>query len=260
MTMLPPTISGPIHLHVTPKSSLGADDAAALRAVVDHFLEAVRVHALPGTLGVIHKITQTAEGVLNACFDVLAAEPGSFRVLHGMLEGFSLLVAPLRGAVAWREPHATEGTVDLLAATAPLPSPVVRPEPPPHVENLLTAAEPLPVLGAPVPFDVTLSFRAGAAPPLAIDVVFADPLADDDKDRIDHEIRVWAALVQGGYPRPGDPPGASAMGPFTVRFDDPQTLRLSSDAFLAGDECFESLKALLLHWHATTPVVSLETE
>jgi hypothetical protein len=37
-------------------------------------------------------------------------------------------------------------------------------------------------------------------------------------------------------------------------------LRLCAEAFLAGDECFESLKALVLHWSATIPMVSVETE
>jgi hypothetical protein len=256
----PPTLSGTIRLYVKPAAPLGPDEAAELRAVVEHFFEALRVRALPGTMGTVHTLEQKPEGVLDARFDVIEVELGSFRVLHGMLEGFSCSVAPLGGAIAWREPPSDEGTVDLLAATAPLVSPDAGHEPPPHAENLLTTNAPLPTLGARVPFEVSFSFQGGAAPPLAIEVVFANPLTDDDKDRLDREIRVWAALVQGGYPLPGDPPGASAMGPFTVRFDDPQTLRLSAESFLAGDECFDSLKALLLRWHTTTPVVSLETE
>ena len=95
---------------------------------------------------------------------------------------------------------------------------------------------------------------------VVVEVVFADDLGDEDKDRLDRELRVWVTLVHGGYPRSGDPPGSSAIGPLSIRYDDAQTLRLSADAFLAGDECFASLQALLLHWHETTPVLSLETE
>src|SRR5690606_26231799 len=116
----PPTISGTIRLHVTPSSPLGADEAAKLRAIVEHFFEALRLRALPGTMGTVHALDQKPPGALDARFDVLEVELGSFRVLHGMLEGFSLLVAPLRTAIAWREPAAKEATVDLLGATAPL--------------------------------------------------------------------------------------------------------------------------------------------
>lgn len=253
-------MSGTIRLYVKPANPLGPDEAAELRAVVEQFFEALRLRALPGTMGTVHALDQKPEGALDARFDVIEVERGAFRVLHGMLEGFSCMVAPLGGALAWREPPSDEGTVDLLAATAPLVSSAASPEPPPLADNLLTTDAPLPVLGPRVPFEVSFSFQGGAAPPLAIEVAFASPLTDDDKDRLDREIRVWAALVQGGYPLPGDPPGASALGPFTVRFDDAQTLRLSAESFLAGDECFESLRALLLQWNATTPVVSMETE
>ena len=259
-TRTPPTLSGTIRLYVKPQDPLGPSEAAELRGVVEQFFEALRLRALPGTMGTVHTLDQKPDGAVGACFDVIEVERGAFRVLHGMLEGFSYMIAPLGGTLAWREPPSDEGTVDLLAVTAPLVPSDASPEPPPLAENLLTTPAPLPVLGARVPFEVSFSFQGGAAPPLAIEVVFANPLTDDDKDRLDREIRVWAALVQGGYPLPGDPPGASAMGPFTVRFDDPQTLRLSAESFLAGDECFESLKALLLRWNATTPVVSLETE
>jgi hypothetical protein len=50
------------------------------------------------------------------------------------------------------------------------------------------------------------------------------------------------------------------MGPITVRYDDPRTLRLHAEVFLAGGGCFESLKALVVHWSTEIPVVSLETE
>ena len=259
-TKSPSTLSGTIHLYVKPTNHLGPDEAAELRAVVEHFFEALRLRALPGTMGTVHALDQKPDGALSARFDVIEIERGAFRVLHGMLEGFSCIVAPLGGALAWREPPSNEGTVDLLATTVPLVSSDASPEPPPLAEDLLTTDAPLPLLGARVPFEVSFSFQGGAAPPLAIEVVFANAVTDDDKDRLDREIRVWAALVQGGYPLPGDPPGASAMGPFTVRFDDAQTLRLSAESFLAGDECFVSLKALLLQWNATTPVVSLGTE
>jgi len=237
MTSSVPTIGGTVRLRAVPQAPLDPAEAQQLRIVVEQFLEALRLRALPGTLRDVHAFEQAADGSIEACFDVLDVELGVFRVLYGLLSHFSLIVAPLRSVTAQRE------------------SPVL-----PALGELLGTDAPLPKLHAQPPFPVRISIRPGAAPPLVVEVVFGKALSDEEKDRLDREIRVWAALVQGGYPRPGDPPGSSALGPFTVRHDDAETLHLSAEAFFAGEECFESLAALLLHWSASIPVVSLETE
>lgn len=252
-------IGGTVHLLVAPQDALVEDDAAELRTIVEQFHEALRLYALPGTLGTVHALEQNADGAVTARFDVSDVEPYVFGVLQGMLSYFSFMVAPLSSTAAWIETPSKPVTVDLHAPTTKLDEKQAPPAEP-SGPNLLTIDAPLPVPGSDLPFSVDLSLRPGAAPPLVVEVVFADELGDEDKDRLDRELRVWVALVHGGYPRPGDPPGSSAIGPLSIRYDDAQTLRLSADAFLAGDECFASLQALLLHWHETTPVLSLETE
>lgn len=254
-----PVINGTVHLQVTPQTALAEDDAAELRTIVEQFHEALRLHVLPGTLGSVHSFEQSTDGAVTARFDVSDVEPYAFRVLKGMLGYFSFMVAPLGLVAAWIETPSRPITVDLHAPTTKLDAEDDHPAEP-SGPNLLTTDAPLPVAGSDLPFTVDLSLRSGAAPPLVVEVVFADELDDEDKDRLERELRVWVALVHGGYPRPGDPPGSSAIGPLTIRYDDAQTLRLSADAFFAGDECFASLQALLLHWHETTPVLSLETE
>ncbi len=235
-TTPPATITGTIRLYVVPCEPLGSEQADELHAVVGSFLEALRLRMLPGMLGTIHDITRGDDGKVDARFEVVELELGALRVLHGMLAYFSVMVAPLGTMMAWCGP----------AGSTP---------------NLLDTHAPLPVLRGELPFEVNVMFGAGgAAPPLVVEVVFGRPLTDDEKDRFDREIRVWTALVHGGYPEPNELPGGSAIGPLTVRYDDSQTLRLSAEAFLAGDECFEALKALVVYWSVTVPVVSLETE
>ena len=50
------------------------------------------------------------------------------------------------------------------------------------------------------------------------------------------------------------------MGPIAVCFDAPKTLRFHADAFLASVASFESLKALVVHWSSTIPVMGLDAE
>jgi hypothetical protein len=227
-----PTTSGTVRFYLVPCEPLDTERADALHAVVERFVEALQLRMFPGTLGAVHAIGRGDDGKVDARFDVVELELGAFRVLRGMLVCFSVMVAPLGTMMAWREP----------AGSTP---------------NLLDTDAPLPVLRGPVPFDATFDLCGGAMPPLVVEVAFGRALTDDEKDRLDHEIRVWPALVEGGYPEAGVLPDGSPIGRLTVRYDDPQTLRLSAEAFLAGDECFEPLKALVVGWSATIPVVSL---
>jgi hypothetical protein len=92
-----------------------------------------------------------------------------------------------------------------------------------------------------------------------VEVVFGRALTDEEKDRFDQELRIWAALVHGGYPEPGELPGSSTIGPLEVRFDDARTMRARAEAILAGDACLEPLRALVVGWSASVPVVRLAT-
>lgn len=231
----PPTVRGTVRLYVAPVNALDDESARALLEVVENFVEALRLSMFRGKLVRIHGVSQADDGAVEARFDVLDVEPGAFRVLLGMLSHFSMIVAPLGAMTAWQEPQGSS-------------------------PNLLTAHAPMPALPARVPFSVNLSTRGGAAPPLVVEVVLGKALSPDDKNRLARELLVWTAVVNGGYPGGNDPPGTSAIGPLSVRFDDAQTLRLSADAFMAGPECFVALQALLLGWSNTIPVNSLETE
>lgn len=232
----PTTITGTIHVHVVPCEPLDPDQAEELHLVLERFIGALRLQTFPGALRAFHGITHRADAKVDAAFDVVELELGAMRVLHGMLAYFSVMVAPLATTMAWLDPVGS--TPNLLDTDAPLPA---------HRGRL--------------PFDATFSVSGGgAAPPLAVEVVFGRPLATEEKERFDREIRVWAALLQGGYPDSGDLPGSSTIGPLTVRYDDPWTLRGSTEGFFASDSCFEPLKALVVGWAATIPVVSLETE
>lgn len=229
-------LTGTLRVHAAPSRPLDPGQADELHAALGSFLEALRLRMFPGALATIHGIARGDDGRLDARFDVVELELGALRVLHGMLSYVSVMTAPLATMMAWCEPVGS--TPNLFDVDAPLPE---------HRQRLPFAAS----------FEVG---GAGAAPPLSIEVVFARALGDDEKDRFAREILVWVALVHGGYPEAGDPPGSSAMGPVTVRYDDPQTLRLHAEAFLAGDACFVSLAALVMGWASTIPVLSLETE
>lgn len=236
-TVHPPTsITGTLRVHVVPCEPLDDGQANELHTTIQRFLDAQRLRMFPGKLGTVHRVERRQDGTVDACFDVTELELGALRVLHGMLSYFSVMVAPLGTVMAWLEPVGS-------------------------TPNLLDSDAPFPVHRLRLPFDATFTTSGnGAAPPLVVEIVFARALTDEEKDRLDREIRVWTVLVNGGYPQAGDLPGSSAIGPLTVRYDDPQTLRLSAEALLAGDACFESLKALVASWSDTIPVVSLVTE
>jgi hypothetical protein len=233
---LPSTaISGTIRVYVVPCEPLEDDQAGDLYMVVERFLDALRLGVFPGTLERVHSITREDDGKVDARFDVAELELGALRVLYGTLTYFSIMVAPLGTVMAWTEPVGS-------------------------TPNLFDFDAPLPVHRGGLPFDTRLEIsEADAAPPLVVEVVFGRALTAEEKDRFDWEIQVWASLVQGGYPEPGDLPGSSAIGPLTVRYDDPQTLRLSAEALLAGEACLEPLKALVAEWAASVPVVSVAT-
>lgn len=231
-----PTITGTVRVYAAPTRALDPDQADELHAVLGCFLEALRLRMFPGTLATVHGIARGDDGKADARFDVVELELGALRVLYGMLSYFSVMVAPLGTVMAWCEPVGS--TPNLFDVDAPVPK---------HRDGL--------------PFEGSFTVGgAGACPPLSVEVVFGRVLGDEEKDRFDREIRVWVALVHGGYSEDGDPPGSSAMGPVTVRYDDPQTLRLHADAFMAGDASFESLKGLVAGWASTIPVVSVELE
>jgi hypothetical protein len=230
------TITGTVRLHVVPCELLDADQTYELHMVRERFLAALRLRMFPGVLRVAHGITHRPDGKVDAGFDVVELELGAMRVLHGMLSYYSVMVAPLGTTMAWLEPVGS--TPNLLETDAPLPR---------HRGRL--------------PFDATLTATgSGAAPPLVIEVVFGRALTDDEKERLDQEIHAWAALVAGGYPEAGDLPGSSTIAPLLVRYDDPWTLRAGTEALLAGEACLEPLKALVVRWSTTIPVVSLEIE
>lgn len=230
------SISGTVRVYVAPSKALDADQADELHATLDRFLEALRLRMFEGTLTTIHEVARGDDGKADIRFDVVSLELGALRVLHGMLSYFSVMVAPLGTTIAWCEPVGT-------------------------TPNLFDVDAAWPTFGHPLPYHATFFVDGpGAAPGLVVEVVFGRALTDMEKDQLDHEIRVWASLVNGGYPEDDDPPGSSAIGPLTVRYDDPETLRLHAEGFLGSLSCFESLKALVACWASTIPVVSLETE
>lgn len=239
MTSPPPAITvitGNLRVYVVPCEPLGTEQSDELHTAFGSFLDVLRLRLFSGTLRAVHCITRGDDGKLDASLDVVELELGALRVLHGMLSYVSVMGAPLGTMMAWLDPVGS-------------------------TPNLLDSDAPWPAYRGPRPFHATFEAGGtGAAPPLAVEIVFGRTLTNDEKDRLDHEIRVWAALVNGGYPQDGDLPGSSAIGPFTVRYDDPQTLRLHAEALLAGDACFEPLVALVARWSAMLPVVSLATE
>lgn len=230
-----PTITGTIRLHVEVANPLESNEATELRSKIENFFESIRLSMFKGRLLTVHNVDQAKDGSLAARFDVEELEAGAFRVLLGMLSYYSMIVAPLS------------------AMTARLESDE-------HASNLLSESAPIPALEAEPPFEVEISLRNGVAPPLVVEVEFGQALSDQDKDRLADDIMVWTAVVHGGYPIDDQGPGNSAIGPLTVRYDDRHTLHLSADAFMAHEECFAPLQALLLHWNTDIPVLRLETE
>lgn len=230
-------ISGTIHVYVVPCEPLDGDQADELHAVIDRFLAALRLGMFPGTLRVAHHTTRGDDGKAHARFDVMELDLGALRVLHGMLNWFAMMVAPLGTLMAWCEPVGS-------------------------TPNLFDLDVPLPVHRSPLPFAVTSAFdrsTTSATPSLTVGIRFARALTIDEQHRFTHELRLWAALVHGGYPEPGELPGSSTIAPLTIRFDPPHTLRVHADAILAGDACLEPLRALVARWSAWVPVVSLGT-
>jgi hypothetical protein len=233
---VPLAITGTIHVYVVPCEPLDGDQADELHAVLARFLGALRLRMFSGTLRVVHGVDRGDDGKAHARFDVVELDLGALRVLHGMLSWFAMMVAPLGTMMAWCEPVGT-------------------------TPNLFDLDVPLPRHHGPLPFAASFTFGStGAAPPLVVEVVFGRVLTEEDKERFDREIRLWAALVHGGYPEPGELPGSSTIGPIEVRFGDARTMRVHAEAILAGDACLEPLRALVVGWSASIPVVSLDTE
>lgn len=231
-----PAITGMVRVYVAPSRPLDTGHADLLHAIIGSFLDALRLRMLPGTLLEAHSVVRGDDGKADARLAVANLDLGSLRVLYGMLSHFSVMVAPLGTMIAWCEP-------------------------PGSTPNLLDVDAPLPGYSTRLPFHATLSIDyPGAAPRLAVEVGFGRALTDEEQNRLGHELRVWVALVHGGYPKDGGPPGSSAMGPIAVRFDAPNTLRFHADAFLASVASFESLKALVVHWSSKIPVMGLDAE
>jgi hypothetical protein len=228
---VPIAITGTIHVYVVPCEPLDDDQADELHAVIERFLDALRLRMFPGTLRVVHGVDRGDDGKAHARFDVVELDLGALRVLHGMLNWFAMMVAPLGTMMAWCEPVGT-------------------------TPNLFDLDVPLPVHHGPLPFAVTSTLGSTTATPsLTVEVRFAHALTPEDQHRLGHELRVWAALVHGGYPEPGELPGSSTIALLSIRFDDRHTLRLHADAILASDACLEPLKALVAGWSATIPAI-----
>lgn len=229
-------ITGTIHVYVVPCEPLDCDHANELHAVIAHFLDALRLGMFPGKLRVAHDTVRGDDGKAHARFDVAELDLGALRVLHGMLNWFAMMVAPLGTMMAWCEPVGS-------------------------TPNLFDLDVPLPVCRGPLPFAATSKLSCNTATPsLTVEVCFARALTTDEQHRFDQDLRIWAALVHGGYPEPGELPGSSTIAPISVRFDAPHTLRLHSDAILAGDACLEPLRALVVGWSATALVTRLQSE
>lgn len=228
-------ITGTIHVYVVPCEPLDRDHADELHAVIDRFLAALRLGMFPGTLRLVHDTTRGDDGKAHARFDVMELDLGALRVLHGMLNWFAMMVAPLGTLMAWCEPVGS-------------------------TPNLFDLDVPLPVRRCPLPFAATSTFSSTTATPsLTVAVRFARALTTDEQYRFTQELHLWAALVHGGYPEPGELPGSSTIAPLRVCFDAGHTLRLHTDAILAGDACLEPLRALVARWSVTVPVASLVT-
>lgn len=169
------TISGNIALSVGLKDPLEAEHAKELRAIVDDFLAGVRMSLLGGSLLEGHEISQSKEGAIEARFGVKDVDRGAFRVLLGLFKFFEEVFVPLGEMQA----HVRGGDTQ---------------------HNLMTESDPLPTVSQELPFEVDLSIREEIAPPLVVEVEFGRKLTDAEMDRLEEEMMVWAALVQGGYP------------------------------------------------------------
>jgi hypothetical protein len=231
-------ITGTIHVYVVPCEPLDRDHADELHAVIDRFLAALRLGMFPGTLRLVHDTMRGDDGKAHTRFDVMELDLGALRVLHGMLNWFAMMVAPLGTLMAWCEPVGS-------------------------TPNLFDFDVPLPTHRGPLPFATTSMFSStstSATPSLRAEVRFARVLTIDEQHRFTQELHLWAALVHGGYPELGELPGSSTIAPISVRFDQSHTLRLHTDAILAGDACLEPLRALVARWSAIIPVVHLQSE
>ena len=225
-------ITGTINVYVVPCEPLERDEADELHAIIERFLGAVCLHMFSGTLRCVHAISRGDDGKAHARFDVTELDLGAFRVLHGMLSWFAMMVAPLGTIMAWCEPVGS-------------------------TPNLFDLDVPLPVHWDPPPF--ATSVRVTTDSSLTVEVRFARALTTLEQHRFTEELHGWAALVHGGYPEPGELPGSSTISPISIRLDDPNTLRLHADAILAGDACLEPLRALVACWSTSVPVVHLMT-
>lgn len=228
-------ITGTINVYVVPCEPLERDQADELYAVLERFLASLRLQMFSGTLRCVHGIARGDDGKVHARFDVTELDLGALRVLHGMLSWFAMMVAPLGTMMAWCEPVGS-------------------------TPNLFDLDVPLPVHRGPLPFAMISTFgRTSATPSLTVEVRFARALTTNEQHRFTEELQAWAALVFGGYPEPGELPGSSTIAPVSIRLDAPHTLRLYTDAILAGDACLEPLRALVARWSTSVPVACLAT-
>lgn len=230
----PASLTGTLELHVTPEASLPDASATALRTAIEAFLRAVEIGLFgPVELGTRSGLASGTDGSLTLRVEVQDLPVGALRVLGGMLACVTTKVsAPMRAAArVLADPRAD----DLLGVTATWP------------------AGP-----AALPFSFGVHVPATVAPPLAVSIDFAAPLDAAFVDRLESDLRVWEALVCGGYPPADGPPGASFIAPLQVRLDSPSTLRAATEGVHADDACFDALAHLLMRVHAVHRIVAVE--
>jgi hypothetical protein len=230
---LPLSLNGSFRVEVRWAKAPDPEEDEALRKMLDHFVEAIRLKMFPPAelRSVKSSLGGSDPRVLVREFEASHVPKGIFHVLAGMLRQYEEVYTPLEYQKATLDTDPT---------------------------NLLEAASELPPPPDQIPFTVDLNPPEGTAPELLVLVEFNQSIPPEARDFYLPPFDVWDTLMQGGYATPDDPLGTSGVGASSTRFDDPYTIHHHLDAWRASWSCFDPLIHLVISWSEKTPVARIE--
>lgn len=172
--------------------------------------------------------TLAGRATLVRRFQVKRLPLGTYRILDGMLTGFSYLWPPLL------ERRLSGPGFSTAALKAPYPALVSKP-----------------------PFKLTRDVDRTAQPimdDLVVTVSFSHPVADNQRDGLVAGFATWQRLMIGGLRITHDPRSWSNIGPTETRWLADDRLQWEAEVVMSHGACFDLLTNMLVAWHRAHPI------
>ncbi len=229
------SLSGTFVITARLKNPCDLESVASLCEVLDHFINAFSLGMFSPAVLVSRSAADVREGGCQQIriIDASNVELCVFGVLSGMLRYFDQIIAPL----AYYKGEQQGCAMNILAG---------REKPMSMLVNL--------------PFKYKVMLPKGSAPEFLVSVEFATPIPENERATYISEIRVWNALLQGGFAFNEDPIGVSGVGGSSTVFLGPYILHHHLDAWRASEASLAPLFNLMIRWHQRVGVAKVEVE